>query len=61
MKIYKISIKKLSSDWGYFEGWEEIGYYLSKEKAEQVAQERYEKRNRVIRGETKIETIEVEE
>ena len=60
MKIYKVEIERLSFDMGVFQGYELIGYYANKDKAEKVAKEAYEKRCPIDRGETKITEIEVE-
>ena len=60
MKIYKVQQEKLSFDWGRFEGYVEIGYYTTKERAEQVKEETLaETKGDICRGEVKIIEIEV--
>lgn len=60
MKVYKVEIEKLTFEEGYFDGYMLIGYYTNKEKAERVAKEAYENRNKIVRGETTITEIEVD-
>ena len=59
MRIYKVEITKLTFDMGAFDGYELIGYYANKDKAEEVAEERYANRNGVVEGKTVITEIEV--
>lgn len=60
MKVYKVEIEKLTFDKGCFDGYVLVGYYTNKEKAERVAKEAYENRNKVVRGKTTITEIEVD-
>lgn len=60
MKIYKVEIERLSFDMGVFQGYDLIGYYADKSKAEKVAKETYEKRCPITEGETKVTEIKVE-
>ena len=59
MTVYKVEITKLTFDRGAFDGYELVGYYANKEKAEKVAEERYANRNGVVEGKTVITEIEV--
>ena len=61
MKAYKVEQERLSFDWGRFEGWDLVGYYFKKEKAEAIAKERYENRCKVVQGKVKITEIEIED
>ena len=59
MKIYKVEQEILSFDWGRFEGYEEIGYFDSKEKAE-AAKAEAEAKKSIVRGEVEITEITVQ-
>lgn len=59
MKIYKVELETLTYDWGRHEGWELIGYYTNKEKAERIA-EQYEENKGFLQGEVRLEEIEVD-
>lgn len=61
MKIYKVEIEKLTFDRGMFNGYKLVGHYTNKEKAERIAEERYNNRNWVIEGKTYITEIEVDD
>ena len=60
MKAYKVEIEKLSYDWGRFEGWKLVGYYTKRKKAERMAVETYEKRNKLVTGRTRVTEIEID-
>ena len=60
MKAYKVEIETLSSDWGRHTGWELLGYYTNKEKAERIAKEAYENRCKIDTGETRITEIKID-
>lgn len=59
MTVYKVEITKLTFDMGAFDGYELVGYYANKAKAEKVAEERYANRSKVVEGKTVITEIEV--
>ena len=59
-KAYKVEQARLSYDRGCFQGWDLIGYYFSKEKAEEVAKEKYENRCKIVEGEVEITEIEIQ-
>ena len=61
MKMYKVEMKKLTFDMGLFDGYKTIGYYTSKAKAERIAKERYENRNKIVEGKTYVREIEVDD
>lgn len=61
MKIYKVTIEKLSFDRGNLIGYNVLGYYANKDKANTVAEEKYRNRNCVTEGKIHIEEINVEE
>lgn len=61
MKVYEVRMEVLSSDWGRFEGWKTIGYYISKAKAEAEAEKAYTNRCKIVEGKTEILEHEVEE
>ena len=61
MKIYRVEIEKLTADWGRFDGYILIGHYLNKEKAERVANEKYNNRCPIVEGKTRITEIEVDD
>jgi hypothetical protein len=61
MKIYKVTIEKLSFDRGNIIGYNVLGYYANKDKANTVAEEKYRNRNYVTEGKIHIEEIDVEE
>lgn len=60
MKAYKVEIEELDFDRGYRIGWTLVGYYINKEKANRIAKETYENRNKVDTGETRITEIEID-
>lgn len=61
MKAYKVEIEILDWEKGFFiDGYQLIGYYTNKEKAEKIAKEAYENRCEVDRGETQITEIEID-
>lgn len=60
MKIYKVEIEKVTFDRGAFDGYKLVGHYTNKEKAERVAEERYNNRNKVVEGKVVITEIEVD-
>ena len=60
MKAYKVEIEKLSFEWGRHIGWEVIGYYANKEKAEKIASDAYENRCKYVEGEVNISEIEID-
>lgn len=59
MTVYKVEITKLTFDMGAFDGYELVGYYANKDKAEKVAEERYVNRSKVVEGKTVVTKIEV--
>ena len=61
MKIYKVEIEKLSFEWGRFVGYELIGYYTDKDKAEKVAKDTYENRCAYVQGKTIITEVMLED
>ena len=61
MKIYKVTIEKLNFDRGNVIGYNVLGYYANKDRANAVAEEKYRNRNYVTEGKTRIEEITVEE
>lgn len=61
MRIYKVTIEKLSFDRGNVIGYNVLGYYANKDRAKAVAEEKYRNRNCVTEGKTHIEEIIVEE
>ena len=61
MKAYKVEIEKVTFDRGLFEGWEVVGYYVNKDKANKVAEDAYKNRNKVVQGEVRITEIDIEE
>ena len=58
MMIYKVQQRKLTFAEGRFDGYAEIGYYTTKERAEEIANNT--ERN-LCRGEVEIIEIEVNE
>jgi hypothetical protein len=58
---YKVEIEKLTFDMGIFNGYKLVGYYTNKAKAEKIAEERYNTRNRVVEGEIRITEIEIDD
>lgn len=60
MKVYKVEIEKLTFDRGMFDGYELVGYYTNKKKAERIAEERYNNRNKVVEGKTNLTEIDVD-
>jgi len=60
MKIYKVEIERLTADWGRHDGWDLIGYFANKAKAECVAAEKYNNRCVIDTGKTRITEIEVD-
>lgn len=60
MTVYKVEIEKLTFDRGMFDGYELVGYYTNKTKAERIAKEKYNNRNTVVEGKTHITEIEVD-
>jgi hypothetical protein len=61
MKIYKVEIEKLTFDRGIFDGYKLVGHFTNKAKAERVAEEVYNNRNKVVEGKTYITEIEVDD
>lgn len=61
MKVYRVEIEKLTFDRGMFDGYELVGHYTNKAKAERIAEERYNNRVKVVEGETKITEIDVDD
>lgn len=61
MKIYKVELETLTYDWGRHEGWELIGYYVNKDKANKIAENAYKNRNKVVQGEVRITEVNIEE
>ena len=59
MKVYRVKIEKLTSDWGRFDGWRELGYYVNKAKAEEVGKDFSDSHNHIDFGKVKIDEIEV--
>ena len=60
MKAYKVEIERLTFDWGRHDGWRLLGYYTNKEKAERIAKEAYEKRDKIDTGKTRITEIKID-
>lgn len=60
MKMYRVEIERLTFDRGLFDGYELVGYFTNKAKAERVAEERYTNRRKVVEGKTKVTEIEVD-
>lgn len=61
MTVYKVEIERLTFDRGMFDGYELVGHYTSKAKAERIAEERYNNRSKVVEGKTHITEIEVDD
>lgn len=61
MKVYKVEIEKLTFDRGAFDGYKLVGHYTNKEKAERIAEEVFNNRNKVVEGKTYITEIEVDD
>lgn len=61
MKAYKVEIEKVTFDRGLFEGWEVVGYYVNKDKANKIAENAYKNRNKVVQGEVRITEVNIEE
>lgn len=61
MKIYEVKIEKLTFDRGLFEGYKLIGHYTNKVKAERIAEEKYNNRNKIVEGKVYITEIEVDD
>ncbi len=59
MTIYKVEQERLSFDKGTFQGWEEVGYFSTKEKAEKKETE-CKNRDEIAYGRVKVTAIEVE-
>lgn len=60
-KIYKVEIEKLAFDTGSFTGYKLVGHYTSENKANRIAEERYNGRNLMIEGKTRVTEIEVDD
>ena len=58
--MYRVEIERLTFDRGLFDGYELVGYFTNKAKAERVAEERYTNRRKVVEGKTKVTEIEVD-
>ena len=61
MKIYRVEIEKLTFDRGAFDGYKLIGHYTNEAKANRIAEERYNNRNKVVEGKVYITEIEVDD
>ncbi len=61
MKVYKVEIEKLTFDRGAFDGYKLVGHYTNKAKAERIAEEVYNRRNKVVEGKVYITEIEVDD
>ena len=60
-KIYKVEIEKLAFDTGCFTGYKLVGHYTNENKADRIAKERYDNRNLMTEGKTRITEIEVDD